>query len=51
LSSISVNPNYLSFEDIKIAHNFNIAVLSGEDGIESIKNLARALNDLYKEGE
>ncbi len=51
IKEIFVHGNYLSFEDIKIAHNFNIAVLSGEDGIESIKNLARALNDLYKEGE
>lgn len=49
VKEIFVHGNYLSIEDIKIAQNYDISVLSGEAGNANIQSLARTLNELYKE--
>jgi hypothetical protein len=51
IKEIFVHGNYLSFEDIIIAQQYDISVLSGEIGFANIQSLAQILYDLYMEEE
>ncbi|MEJ5285412.1 MAG: hypothetical protein WHS77_10240 [Brevinematales bacterium] len=46
IKEIFIHGNYLSLEDIKIAREYDISVLSGEEGYINIQNLAK--RDLHK---
>lgn len=47
IKEIFVHGNYLSFEDIKIAQNYDISVLSEETGFANIQSLKNMLHNLY----